>query len=174
MAKAPSLPFRAERYDLGLIHDGQRLSVEPVADANIASLAADISRLGPWAFYGRTPLQLAERLRGSDDGIQRYQLVCGSQVAGAIAIWREWLIGPNLQMLAVREDFQRIGAGGAVLRWFEAEARLHERRNIWLCVSGFNTGAIKFYERHGFVAATVIDNLLQSGVDELLMRKLLK
>jgi ribosomal protein S18 acetylase RimI-like enzyme len=171
MTAAPTTPFRAERYVIGQTRDARPLVVEPIASANIGLLAEGIAAIGPWAHYKRTPEQLAARLAGQNDGIARFQLMCGGALAGAVLIWQEWLVGPNLQMLAVLPGFQRLSIGSCSLAWFEAEARAHHRRNIWLCVSAFNVGAIAVYRRHGFEQTAVLDNLLEQGEDEFLMRK---
>ena len=63
------------------------------------------------------------------------------------------------------DDFDRTLAG-----WFEAEARGHFR-NLWLCVSGFNTDAQRLYRAHGFERVATLDGLVREGDDELLMRK---
>jgi diamine N-acetyltransferase len=173
MADAHHVPFRPQRYDLGLTHDRRSLTLEPMDAQNITSLAQGISAIGPWAHYGRTPSQIAARLGGNNDGLVRYQLVCNGVVSGAVVIWRDWLIGPNLQMLAVLPHLNRQGAGSAILSWFEAEARAHRGRNIWLCVSGFNIDAIRFYERHGFSRVAELPDVVQPDDTELLMRKLL-
>ena len=173
MPDPASGPYRAERYALSATRDGRALAVEPVDPAHAAELGAAISRVGPWAHYGRSAEQVARSMTRWDKGIACYQIRCGDELAGGVVIHPNWLIGPYLQMLAVRPEFQNIGIGARVLDWYEAEARAHKLRNIWLCVSGYNNSATKFYSRHGFVMTAVLDSLIQRGEDELLMRKLL-
>ncbi len=94
----------------------------------------------------------------------------GGQLAGAVVIVCPWLAGPYLQMLAVLPPFQNLGIGAAILAWYEAEARGHFR-NLWLCMSGFNANAQRFYLAHGYERAAIIPELMRAGDDELLMRK---
>ena len=53
----------------------------------------------------------------------------------------------------------------------EREARSEEARQLWLCVTTFNTRARAFYERFGFKEAAVLDKLASEVSDEVLMRK---
>ncbi len=100
----------------------------------------------------------------------RYQIECGGDLAGAVIIFNPWLAGPYLQMLAILPAHQKRGIGARVLAWLESEARGHFR-NLWLCVSGFNTDAQRFYRLHGFEQVTTLEGLLRDEDDELLMRK---
>jgi ribosomal protein S18 acetylase RimI-like enzyme len=174
MVDPASAPYRAECYAIGDARDGRALSLAPIAATSAESLGRAVSEIGPWAHYGRSPEQVTQRLLATGDGVARYQVMCGAEIAGVIAIQREWLLGPNLQMLAVLPLFQKVGIGARILDWYEAEARTANARNIWLCVSGFNNGAIRFYVRHGFEMKAVLDSLLRRGDDELLMRKQLE
>lgn len=62
------------------------------------------------------------------------------------------------------------GLGSALLRW--AEDRIfRDSPNVFICVSSFNPGARRLYERHGFEAVGPLRNLLVEGHDELLLRK---
>jgi diamine N-acetyltransferase len=166
-------PYRAERYAIGTARDGRALAVEPVDPARAKELGAAISKVGPWAHYARTGEQVARSLTRGGEVTACYQVRCGNELAGGIVIHPNWLIGPYLQMIAVLPEFQKLGIGARIIGWYETEARAHNQRNIWLCVSGFNNGATKFYARHGFVMTAVLDGLIRRGEDELLMRKLL-
>ena len=99
-----------------------------------------------------------------------YQIECGADLAGAVVIFNPWLAGPYLQLSAVLPAHQKRGIGAQVLTWLEAEARGHFR-NLWLCVSGFNTDAQRLYRQHGFEHVATLDGLVRDGDDELLMRK---
>jgi hypothetical protein len=58
-----------------------------------------------------------------------------------------------------------------ILAWFEQEALSHGARNLWVCASSFNPGALRFYERHGFPPAATLPGLVADGYDEILRRK---
>jgi ribosomal protein S18 acetylase RimI-like enzyme len=42
---------------------------------------------------------------------------------------------------------------------------------MWLRVSSFNVGARAFHERHGYRVAAQLDDLINDGKNEMLMRK---
>jgi ribosomal protein S18 acetylase RimI-like enzyme len=44
-------------------------------------------------------------------------------------------------------------------------------KNLFACVSDFNTGARRFYRRQGFVEVGPLPDLLVSGSAEILLRK---
>jgi hypothetical protein len=44
-------------------------------------------------------------------------------------------------------------------------------RNLWACVSDFNTSARTFYARQGFEEIAPLDGLVQPGMAEVLLRK---
>ena len=92
-------------------------------------------------------------------------------LAGGMIIRDPWLVGPYLQTIAVLPVFQSSGIGGLMLDWFEARARLARQRNIWLCVSAFNSAAQKFYLAHGWEHIADLPDLIREGDGELLMRK---
>ena len=47
----------------------------------------------------------------------------------------------------------------------------HEARNLWVCASSYNEGALRLYERHGFHRVATLPGLLIDGDDEILLRK---
>lgn len=164
-------PYRPERHEIGTARDSRRLALVPMTDAVADSLGAQIATFGPWAHYGFDGRQMAESLKGR--AVVTYHIDCGGEVAGAVVISPLWLVGPYLRMLAILPRFQSAGIGARVLAWFEAEAPATVR-SLWLCVSGFNVDAQRFYEAHGFRRVAVIDDMVRDGDDELLMRKRLK
>ena len=88
-----------------------------------------------------------------------------------IVIQDPFLHGPYLKLLAIFPGFQGRKLGLRLLQWMEAEARRVEARQLWVCVSTFNTRARAFYERFGFEAVAVLDKLVSDASDEIFMRK---
>jgi ribosomal protein S18 acetylase RimI-like enzyme len=166
----PLRPFRTDRYEIGASRDGHALALAPMTADAAGVLGPGAAAIGPWAHYGFDPARIAAALEGSGDGIVRYQVQCGAELAGAVVIVCPWLAGPYLQMLAVMPAHQNRGIGARILTWYEAEARGHFR-NLWLCVSAFNVHAQRFYRQPGYEHVATLDALLRDGDDELLMRK---
>jgi len=166
----PLRPFRSDRYAIGASRDGHPLTLRAMTPAVADLLGPQVAAFGPWAHYAFGSERITAGFKGSGDSVVRYQIECGGDPAGAVIILCPWLAGPYLQMLAVLPAHQNRGVGAAFLGWFEAEARGHFR-NLWLCVSGFNTEAQRLYRAHGFERVATLDGLVREGDDELLMRK---
>lgn len=166
----PAPPFRAERYLLRPLSDGRSLALGRFTTAAADVLGPATAAFGPWAHYGFDGQKIATALKTSTDGIYRFQVECEAELAGAIVVVCPWLSGPYLQMLAVLPAYQNLGIGGKILAWYEGEAR-GPFRNVWLCVSGFNVAAQRFYQAHGYTLAATLDGLMRDGDAELLMRK---
>ena len=167
-----STPFLAERYDPGQARDGRPVELVAMTEAGARVAAATAASVGPWAHYGYTVEQLFARLSPATDGTARLEVRVAGTNAGCLLIRPAWLAGPYLQMIAVWPPFQGQGLGSTLLDWYEREARLEAAsRSAWLCVSGFNVDAQRLYRRHGYERVALLDDLMRTGDDELLMRK---
>ena len=167
----PAPPFRAERYLLRPLPDGRTLALGQFTAATAEVLGPAAATFGPWAHYGFDGQKIATALKTSTEGTYRFQVECDGELAGAIVVVCPWLAGPYLQMLAVLPAHQNLGIGGKILAWYEDQARGGVFRNLWLCVSGFNVAAQRFYQAHGYTLAATLDGLMRDGDAELLMRK---
>ena len=78
------------------------------------------------------------RATATETGATRYQIIANDQPAGVLVMRNPWLHGPYLHLLGLLPAYHRRGIGDIALRWIEAEAQGHFR-NLWLCVSAFNT-----------------------------------
>ena len=100
----------------------------------------------------------------------------------AHAAWRDGVLvgfivlafqGPfsgYVQLLGVAEAARGQGVGRALMALAERIA-FARGPNLFLCVSGFNTGARRFYARLGFEEVGCLPNFLVEGEDEWLLRK---
>jgi ribosomal protein S18 acetylase RimI-like enzyme len=114
---------------------------------------------------------MVRALQTERPSVRRFEAVAKGKLAGIVTIQEPWLHGPYLQLLGFLPEYQGRGFGLRALEWMEAEARRAEMRQLWLCVSAFNTRAKAFYERFGFVAQAVVEKLASDASDEILMRK---
>src|SRR5207249_12185434 len=62
------------------------------------------------------------------------------------------------------------GLGGTLLAYLEVVV-FARAKNLFACVSDFNQGARRFYERHGYRELGPVPNLLLPGSAEILLRK---
>jgi ribosomal protein S18 acetylase RimI-like enzyme len=166
----PPPPFRAERYDLAYGSDeGFHLSaIEPHECDRLGEIFAGMP---PWSHYPIPASALAALFRpGSDGGIRLAVRDGAGAPCGVMLLRHPWLAGPYLQFLGIEEAHQGMGLGSALIEWMIEEARRAGARNAWVAHSAGNAGAERLYRRHGFRLVAELDDLLQAGFDEVLMR----
>jgi GNAT superfamily N-acetyltransferase len=157
--------FSAARIDL---RDARLIALEP---ALAARLAQAIVTMPPWSEMDYPAEAMARFLAASGDGASRYLIEVDGLEAGAVSVRHPWLKGPYLELLALLPPFQRRGIGAGILSWFEQAGLALGARNLWVCASSFNDGALRFYQRHDFRPAATLPGLVADGYDEILLRK---
>jgi ribosomal protein S18 acetylase RimI-like enzyme len=157
--------FELRTYDLG------GAVLQPLAAKNAQRLGTALAAMPPWSVAGWPAGSLTRSFERPLPAMHRFEIAAGGELAGMAAIQHPFLHGPYLQLLAILPGFQGRNLGLRVLKWMEAQARLEEARQLWLCVSTFNTRAQAFYERFGFEAVAVLDKLASDHADEIFMRK---
>lgn len=170
MEKAP-VPFPADPGDIGQARDGTPVVLASMTREAAAVLGTGLAAIDPWARINFSAERFSSFLATTEDGASRYQIVVAGTLAGTIVVRHPWLAGPYLNILGLLPGFSGRGIGDVALQWFEAEARRAKVRNVWLCVSSFNSGAERFYRAHGYSRAAALDDLTIAGTDEILMRK---
>ena len=91
-------------------------------------------------------------------------------VTGFVVMDMRGLLRGYIQILCVRADCRGQGLGSTLIRWAENRI-LQESPNVFICVSSFNTGARRLYERLGFELVGVLRDFIINGHDEVLLRK---
>jgi ribosomal protein S18 acetylase RimI-like enzyme len=91
-------------------------------------------------------------------------------VAGMALLRPRFLLGEYLELLAIEPLAQGKGLGGLLLAHLE-KLVFARAQNLFVCVSDFNSGARRFYRRHGYQEVGSIPDLLIQGSAEILMRK---
>jgi diamine N-acetyltransferase len=160
-----TLPFSAASADLG------ETSLVPLQSKDCARLAESIVAMPPWSVMNYPADAMRSFLEGSSDTVSRYRLEQRGEDAGIVSIRYPWLKGPYLELLALLPNFQGQGLGTRILRWLEGEAMRLEARNLWVCASSFNHGALRLYEGYGFQRVATLPGLVVDGYDEILLRK---
>jgi ribosomal protein S18 acetylase RimI-like enzyme len=106
----------------------------------------------------------------TDPAKEAYAIRDGRGIAGFVVVDMRSLVNGYIQILCVRSDCRGRGLGSALLQW--AEDRIfRDSPNAFICVSSFNGGARRLYERRGFELVGVLRELIVPGHDELLLRK---
>jgi ribosomal protein S18 acetylase RimI-like enzyme len=91
-------------------------------------------------------------------------------VVGLALLRPRFLLGEYVELLAIAPDAQGKGLGQLLLAHLE-KLVFARANNLFVCVSDFNSGARRFYRRHGYEEIGPIPNLLIEGSAEILMRK---
>lgn len=143
--------------------------IQPLADPKDISDAATLM-VGsePWITLGlatETALSLL-----TDPTKEVYAKRDAQGVTGFIVLDMRGLLRGYIQILCVRPDCRGQGLGSALIRWAENRI-LQESPNVFICVSSFNTGARRLYERLGFEPVGALREFIVNGHDEILLRK---
>jgi len=163
-------PFANSEYNLGNDRAGRQIGLGPVPRASAHELGEAFAAIDPWLSYEFSANTLSAFLSNERDGRHRFLISEGEETAGIVIVTVPWLFGPYLHFLGLLPKYQDKGIGTEVMTWFEAEAQGHFR-NLWICVSDFNKGAVRFYERFGYLHAARLDGLVVDGRNEILLRK---
>lgn len=164
MPPATDRPYGKRRYT----RDG--ITLDAIAPSDAETLAAGLAAIEPWRRLQYAASALAGYLTREDPAANRFAIREGGALVGVVAVREPWLRGPYLELLGLLPPAQGRGVGRTVMAWFETEAP-SSAANLWVLCSDFNTGALAFYERHGFRRMTSIESLVGEGFNEILLRK---
>jgi ribosomal protein S18 acetylase RimI-like enzyme len=92
------------------------------------------------------------------------------EVVGFTVSVSGFLGGDYLRLLVVDARHRGRGVGRELMAHLEAEV-FARAKNLYLCVSDFNTPARTFYHRLGYEEVGAVQDLLVAGSAEILMRK---
>lgn len=143
--------------------------IEPARhDADREACARMMAASEPWITLGR---DVARCLANVSDGARElYVAHANGPVMGFILLTMQGQFPGYITSVCVAESARGSGLGTQLVAF--AERRIHrESPNVFLCVSSFNTGARRLYERLGFEFVGTLRDFLVEGHDELLYRK---
>ena len=106
----------------------------------------------------------------TDSAKEVYVVRDANGISGFMVLNMRGLLTGYIQILCVRPDRRGQGLGSQLIRWAE-DRILRDSPNVFICVSSFNAGARRLYERLGFQPVGVLRELAVPGHDELLLRK---
>jgi [ribosomal protein S18]-alanine N-acetyltransferase len=94
----------------------------------------------------------------------------GVGVAAFVLIEMRGPLAGYIQSICVGPDLRGQGVGAALIAW--AEQRIfHDSPNVFICVSSFNIGARRLYQRLGYEVVGQLTSFVVREHDELLLRK---
>lgn len=139
---------------------------ESEEDADWAAGAMATSE--PWVTLGRG--YEASRALLSDETKERFLVRVAGERAGFLILNMAGAFAGYVQTVCVAPAFRGQGLGTALMRFAE-ERVFRDCPNVFLCVSSFNPGARRLYERLGYRPVGELADYLTAGHAELLMRK---
>jgi GNAT superfamily N-acetyltransferase len=162
------MPFTAPRYLL----DSYELRVlHNTEEAHLLSRL--LAGMDPWHTLRYTADALEGYLLHADAALSRYAVVSQDTIIGVICIRYPWLRGAYVELIGLDPVYQGVGIGSALLHWIEEQAQI-ETQNVWVLTSTFNTRARTFYARHGYVEIGILNDFVQPGYHEVLLRKVVR
>lgn len=146
-----------------------RVTVKPLdIERDVAQCVELMVTSEPWITLGARRESVLAAL--TDPGKEVYAIHDAKGVTGFVVVDMRGLPAGYIQILAVRPDCRGQGLGSTLIEW--AEDRIfRDSPNAFICVSSFNAGARRLYERLGFSLVGVLHDLFVRGHDELLLRK---
>ena len=122
----------------------------------------------PWITLGMQYEQCQKAFDG--DFKEIFILEVGDELAGFVIMQTLGTFKGYIQTICVDGVYRGKGYGKKLLQFCEHRI-LRYSPNIFICVSSFNTGAIKLYNEFGFKRVGELENFLKTGYSELLFRK---
>ncbi len=150
--------------------------VRPLDPAELPALARALAEVPLMKRYRRDAAAL-ERALAAAHGRGEGLLVAedGGIVRGLAWFLREGTLamGGYLKLIAMLPGAEGKGAGAALLAAFEGEVSARSA-HAFLLVSDFNDGALRFYEKHGYLRVGALPALVLPDVAEVLYWKRLR
>jgi ribosomal-protein-alanine N-acetyltransferase len=106
----------------------------------------------------------------TDPSREVYLAMDGDGVAGFVVLEMEGAFTGYIKSIFVSPPYRGIGVGARLMSFVE-ERVFRESPNVFLCVSDFNEGARRFYERLGYEAVGELRDYIVRGCSEILLRK---
>jgi len=105
-----------------------------------------------------------------DETRERYVAYRGDRLAGFLVLNLRGALVGYIQTVCAAPEFRGTGVGTALVAFAE-ERVFREFRNVFMCVSDFNHGARRLYERLGYRLVGELTDYIVAGRSELLLRK---
>jgi len=137
-------------------------------EEDIAICAQMMAASEPWITLGRgydaSYRTIADPLK------EVYLAFADDEIAGFIILNMAGAFVGYIQSICVAPQWRGHGVGTHLMQF--AETRIFkETPNVFICVSSFNAGARRLYERLGYELIGELRDYLVRGYDELLLRK---
>jgi len=134
-----------------------------------AEICADMmAESEPWITLRRGKQESLEII--NDPSREVYIAWLENKIAGFIIIEMTGTFKGYVKSICVSPSHRNKGIGSLLMSYAE-ERILSETPNVFLFVSSFNMGAIRFYQRLGYERIGELKDFIIEGYSEILMRK---
>lgn len=145
------------------------ITIVPIADEGLLmNFAKLMASSDPWL-----TLQLSAgecRTAFNGPGKEVFVATLNGNAAGFVILQMHGTFKGYVQTLFVSSEYRSCGIGSKLLAFCEKHIA-DVSPNVFICVSAFNTAALKLYRNHGFTVVGTLTNFIKDGFDELLLRK---
>ncbi len=147
------------------------ISITRITDTDDQNWCAELmAHSEPWISLKRTYEDGQALMRVTEGGMEAYMAKLGKERLGFVVIKMAGAFVGYIQILAVAESCRGMGIGNQMMDFIEK--RIFEvSPNVFICVSDFNENARKLYEARGYQLLGKLENYLEKGFTELLLRK---
>ncbi len=137
-------------------------------DSEKTACAELMSGSEPWTTLGLSRDQLMSTL--NDPLHEVHAAYVKEELVGTIVIHSQGSFSAYLKNITVKPSWRGQKLGEKMMEFIENEV-FSTYKNLFLCVSSFNTDAQRFYRKMGYQKIGELKDYLVEGHDEILMRK---
>jgi ribosomal protein S18 acetylase RimI-like enzyme len=149
--------------------DATALAIRPLATREEAEACARMmAGTEPWITLRRDHKACLRVML--DETRERYVAYRGDRLAGLLILNVKGAFVGYIQTVCAAPELRGTGVGTELVRFAE-ERIFREFKNVFICVSDFNHGARRLYERLGFRLVGELTDYVVAGHSELLLRK---
>ena len=147
------------------------ISITRITDREDQNWCAELMASSePWISLKRSFEDGQALMRVTEGGMEAYMARLGNERLGFIVIKMAGAFVGYIQIVAIAASCRGMGIGNQLMDF--AEKRIFEvSPNAFICVSDFNEKARKLYEKRGYQLLGKLENYLEKGFTELLLRK---
>ena len=137
-------------------------------DAEARVCAQLMATSEPWLTLGRG---FEASLRIVQDSTREVYLARdGEEIVGFVILCMTGAFVGYIQTICIHQDRRGQGLGSSLVAFAE-ERILRESPNVFMCVSSFNDGARRLYQRLGYQVVGELTDYIVRGHSEILLRK---
>ena len=152
---------------------GANLQIVPLSKEFISSCSKIVAETELWHHYGIDYDRAFSMFSTAfESGEHIFVAVLDGDVVGFVWIVPRGMFGRSgyIKLIGVAPQMRGHGIGGALLSFAEDELSKYDR-DVFLLVSHFNSSAIKFYKKMGYVEVGRLPDYAVKGITEILMWK---